>query len=45
VKLVRKHSTLRKGLVIGTSSRVGTYPLNQAVTLFVSSGPKRRRRR
>jgi len=43
VTLVRKHSSVRKGLVVGTSSPAGSYPLNQAVTLFVSSGPKHRK--
>jgi hypothetical protein len=40
VKVKHKHSSVRKGLVIGTSPGPGTYPFQQTVTLKVSSGKK-----
>lgn len=44
VRLVRKHSGIRKGLVIGTHPGPRTYAYQRLVTLVVSSGPRRHRR-
>jgi uncharacterized repeat protein (TIGR01451 family) len=45
VKVRSKHSSIGKGLVIGTTQKTGTYPLKQVVTLIVSSGAKKRKKR
>lgn len=43
VRLVREHSSIGKGLVIGELGGARTYPYQQLVTLLVSSGRKRKR--
>ena len=40
VRVRNVHSSIAKGLVIGTAQKVGTYAYHQLVTLNVSSGPK-----
>lgn len=40
VKVVRQHSNVPKGLVIGIRGRTGTFAYKHKVTLRVSSGPK-----
>jgi hypothetical protein len=41
-----KHSSVKKGLVIGVKGKTGSFPYHQAVTLIVSSGrkPKKHKR-
>jgi hypothetical protein len=45
VRVVRQHSTVGKGLVIGVRGKTGTYPYHQVVTLIVSSGRKPKRKK
>jgi hypothetical protein len=47
VGVKRKYSSIAKGLVIGSSASAGTYPFHRLVTLTVSEGrkkPKKRKR-
>ncbi len=45
VEVKRKHSSIAKGLVIGTGAATGIYPAGQLVTLTVSEGPKKPKKR
>ena len=45
VHVKSKHTSITKGLVIGTSARVGTYPFHQLVTVTVSEGPRKNKRK
>jgi hypothetical protein len=40
VRVAHVHSSLRRGLVIGTRGKAGSYPHEQLITLLVSSGKK-----
>lgn len=45
VGVIRQHSTIKKGLVIGTRPGVGTYAYQQKVTLIESSGKKPKKKK
>jgi hypothetical protein len=44
VRVVKKHSTIKKGLLIDVSGGANTYAYKQVVTIFVSSGRKPKKR-
>ncbi|HEX3618579.1 MAG TPA: hypothetical protein VHU61_18680 [Solirubrobacteraceae bacterium] len=45
VAVVDKHSSLKKGLVIGAVQPTGTYPSKQLVTVIVSEGPAKKKKK